>query len=215
MAELSPFKAQYGIRQGRIQPSVFPPADGAYAFVFGSELPGRSSFTLGDFVQIEQALDLTGIKTLSFALAVKIPPDLPVSRNISSGTSLLRGNVISYGDDLSAIVVPSRLSASDAGRPVRITGASNPQNNFVNYLSSVISPTTAILRHPIKWQPAGFSATLLGLRWVFLMYIEGAAVLECTFARGNQWSSNDFKVNVSQIAGLRAVAARIELREAV
>lgn len=59
--------AYYGTQQGRISPTRFPPTDGAYAYTLGSDheaLPINAE--PGDYIQIEQSIDLTGINVLRF-----------------------------------------------------------------------------------------------------------------------------------------------------
>ncbi len=64
--------------QGRVQPSTVAPADGAWAVVLGDDTPGwRESLDVGDYVQIEQDLDVTNIALVRPRLAFRMPAGLP------------------------------------------------------------------------------------------------------------------------------------------
>jgi hypothetical protein len=61
-----------GFGAGRIQPVNYDPVDGDYAFVVGSDLPGKiRDVAVGEKAGLERDVDFTSIKLITFAVAVR------------------------------------------------------------------------------------------------------------------------------------------------
>jgi len=116
------------------------------------------------------------------------------------------------GDDLSAIIAPDAdFSAADAELPIRITGATSPGNNIVNFILSVQSPTLAILRYAVVDEPVGFDAAILGALWKASIRVDDSEVFSTFGERDRKLLTNDIAVNVSKLSGLHKVGFRLEL----
>ena len=67
--ELTAFTCRLGDSQGRLRPG---------AFVLGDDEPGRfSELALGDFIEVTQSADLTGVTLVKSAMLLRIPKSLP------------------------------------------------------------------------------------------------------------------------------------------
>jgi hypothetical protein len=116
------------------------------------------------------------------------------------------------GDDLSAIIAPDAdFTAADAELPIRITGASHPGNNFVNFISSVQSASLAILRYAVVDEPVGFDAVILGALWKAEILIDDVMQFSVIGERDKTTLTNDIAVNVSKLTGTHKVGFRLEL----
>ncbi len=72
------FQRDLGRTQGRIEPAAFAPVEGAFAFVLGSDAPGVfGRFMPGDFAEVAQTVDLTGMSFIRFAAALRGPSVAP------------------------------------------------------------------------------------------------------------------------------------------
>lgn len=71
------FTSHFGTYQGRLRPAGFTPV-GEVAFVLGSDVPGiMALLEIGDFVEVSQTGDLTGVKYLRFTMRGRPPTSLP------------------------------------------------------------------------------------------------------------------------------------------
>lgn len=124
---------------------------------------------------------------------------------------------VSYGgDDLSAIIAPDgNFTEEDAGLPLRIQGASEPLNNFVNFISSVQSATTAILKYGVVSEGPGFDAYIVGALWKMEVRIDDTLCYTHTPANGKQLLTNDIAVNVSKLSGDHRVKFAMSLVSAL
>jgi len=78
MAELSPFELRLGTGQGRIRPAHGAPASGSYAFVLGDDDELRlAKFAAGDYAQVVQDVDLTGLDFVRAVLGFRAPAEAP------------------------------------------------------------------------------------------------------------------------------------------
>lgn len=67
--ELTAFTSRLGEGQGRLGPGVF---------VLGDDEPGRVfELGLGDYVEVTQSTDLTGVTLVKSAMALRVPKSLP------------------------------------------------------------------------------------------------------------------------------------------
>ncbi len=74
MAVLTPFHAAFGTSQGRVAPANAAPEVGERVFVLGSDEPGRVvRIAVGDFVEVEQVADVTGVVFLNARARVRVP----------------------------------------------------------------------------------------------------------------------------------------------
>jgi hypothetical protein len=123
------------------------------------------------------------------------------------------GTRIAYGgDDLSAIIAPdANFTEADSELPVRISGATNPGNNIVNFILSVQSPTLAILQYAVVDEVEGFDAVILGALWKASIRIDDSEVFSTLGERDRKLLTNDIAVNVSKLSGLHKVGFRLEL----
>jgi hypothetical protein len=119
MAERNPLTCHYGTTQGRIKPSVFRCLDGEHVYVLGNEFQIPEDVGLGDYVQISQELDLTGIHVLKIDLGFWQPKDLPIRRDIGGHAgdpdyvptaSLIRSNVFPQAMFPTRIGIPTTWS---------------------------------------------------------------------------------------------------------
>jgi hypothetical protein len=61
-----------GRRAGRIQPTGWTPPDGDWCFLVGAENPlAEEDVIVGDRFGVEQTIDLTSIKTITFAMKLR------------------------------------------------------------------------------------------------------------------------------------------------
>jgi hypothetical protein len=75
---MTPFEARIDTQQGRIEPTITPAASGLRAMVLGSDFAGRTAdLAPGDFVQVVQDVDLTGIHVIRANMVLKTPGDVP------------------------------------------------------------------------------------------------------------------------------------------
>ncbi|WNG39356.1 hypothetical protein F0U61_41100 [Archangium violaceum] len=75
---LTAFTSRLGRGQGRIRPANAAPASGDYLFVLGEDEPGRLfELAPGDFAELTQATDLTGVALLRAQLRFRVPASLP------------------------------------------------------------------------------------------------------------------------------------------
>ncbi|RJS13388.1 hypothetical protein DRW03_36135 [Corallococcus sp. H22C18031201] len=75
---LTAFTSRLGLGQGRIQPQRATPVSGEYLFVLGDEEPGRFfELAPGDFTEVTQAVDVTGLALVRCALRFHVPPGAP------------------------------------------------------------------------------------------------------------------------------------------
>ena len=72
------FDIALGRTQGRLQPEGFPPVTGEYAFVLGSDEPGHLCLlNSGDYSEVTQDVDCTGIDFVRVRLRLRTPASLP------------------------------------------------------------------------------------------------------------------------------------------
>jgi hypothetical protein len=212
----SPFEVNLGHTQGRIAPdaSVYTPTDGSYAYALGDAADRSvSTMLIGDYVEVDQVLDLTGVDLIRLDGKLPQPTKMPLSRDISSGATLLRGSILNAGDDLSAIDAPNAaFTEDDDGAGCLIAGASGIFNNIINPLGSILSGTRALLHYPIVAESTGFTATLLALRWEFSIVIDSfTKYLQVVLQPGQEHTTTDLAANVSKATGLHGVAFRLTL----
>ncbi|WP_426749887.1 hypothetical protein [Myxococcus sp. Y35] len=75
---LTAFTSRLGLGQGRIRPERATPASGEYLFVLGDEEPGRRfELAPGDFAEVTQAVDVTGVDLVRTALRLRVPAGAP------------------------------------------------------------------------------------------------------------------------------------------
>ncbi|RJS14158.1 hypothetical protein DRW03_35545 [Corallococcus sp. H22C18031201] len=75
---LTAFTSRLGVGQGRIRPQRATPASGEFLFVLGDEEPGHFfELALGDFAEVTQAVDVTGLALVRCALSFRVPPGAP------------------------------------------------------------------------------------------------------------------------------------------
>ena len=75
---LTAFTSRLGLGQGRIRPQRAAPASGEYLFVLGDEEPGRRfELASGDFAEVTQAVDVTGVDLVRTALRLRVPSAAP------------------------------------------------------------------------------------------------------------------------------------------
>ncbi|TQF11028.1 hypothetical protein FJV41_36365 [Myxococcus llanfairpwllgwyngyllgogerychwyrndrobwllllantysiliogogogochensis] len=75
---LTAFTSRLGLGQGRVRPQRATPASGEYLFVLGDEEPGRRfELTPGDFAEVTQAVDVTGVDLVRAALRLRVPSAAP------------------------------------------------------------------------------------------------------------------------------------------
>ncbi len=93
------FQRDLGRTQGRIEPAGFAPVEGTYVFALGSDAPGVfGRFLPGDFAEVAQTIDLTGMSFVRFAAALRGPSAAP-ARGTWRFAVLLDG-VEQYGEAL-------------------------------------------------------------------------------------------------------------------
>ncbi|GEL75700.1 hypothetical protein [Myxococcus virescens] len=89
---LTAFTSRLGLGQGRIRPQRATPASGEYLFVLGDEELGRRfELAPGDFAEVTQAVDVTGVDLVRTALRLRVPPSAPVG--LAWEASLVVGGV--------------------------------------------------------------------------------------------------------------------------
>ncbi|MCP3104534.1 hypothetical protein LZ198_37295 [Myxococcus sp. K15C18031901] len=72
------FTNRLGLGQGRIRPQRAAPASGEYLFVLGDEESGRRfELAPGDWAEVTQAVDVTGVDLVRAALRLRVPPCVP------------------------------------------------------------------------------------------------------------------------------------------
>ena len=72
------FQRDLGQTQGRIEPTGFSPVEGTHTFVLGSDVPGVfGRFLPGDFVEVAQTVDVTGMNFVRFAAGLRGPRVAP------------------------------------------------------------------------------------------------------------------------------------------
>jgi hypothetical protein len=120
------------------------------------------------------------------------------------------------GDDLSAIIAPDgNFTEADAGLPLRIAGATNPINNFVNFITSVQDSNTAILKYGVASEGPGFDAFIVGALWKAEVRIDTTLCYSHTPDNGKKLLTNDIAVNVSKLSGVHRVKFAISLVSAL
>jgi len=211
----SPFEINYGVSQGRIAPdaAVYTPTEGSYAYALG-DAANRSvhDMALGDYVEVKQSLLLTGVDLLRVDGKLLQPLQMPAGRDIATGASLLRGNILNAGDDLSAIDAPTAdFTEADEGSGCAILGCSYPFNNIINPLLSILSSTRALLFYPVVATASPFAAQLLALRWEFSILVDGTPYLQLQLVPGQEHITTDMAINVSKASGTKEVAYRLKL----
>lgn len=213
MSDLNPFVAKYGISQGRIKPRFYTPTDGEYVFVLGSEDPDMYDMKVGDYVEVHQDLDMTGINLIRLDTGFIQPESMPDRRDISTGSILKRDDVINTGDDLSAIITTATnpLSQADEGLQLEITGAINAGNNKVNRILSVVGTSVGILEEQVLNEATGFTAIIRGARWEASMIIGGVELFTVILRKGSILASSDVAGNVSKLTGNHTVYLRLAL----
>jgi hypothetical protein len=75
---LTAFTSRLGTNQGRLaEPGT---SVGSYVFVLGDEAPGRlAELAPGDYAQVTQATDLTGVSLVRANLELRVPENTPAS----------------------------------------------------------------------------------------------------------------------------------------
>lgn len=146
-------------------------------------------------------------------VVVSPPPANDETGNFLSGTDGVYQPRTAYGgDDLSAIIAPEGdFSEADVGLPIKIAGASHPINNFVNFITSVQSPSLAILRFGVVTETPGFDAYVLGALWDFEIRIDDTLCYSASGEHGKLLLTNDIAVNVSKLTGEHRVRFRLVL----
>lgn len=120
------------------------------------------------------------------------------------------------GDDLSAIIAPDgNFTEEDAGLPLRVAGATNLLNNFVNLIESVQDEHTAILKYGVISEGPGFDAYIVGALWKAEIRIDTTLCYQHTPSHGKQLLTNDIAVNVSKLAGVHRVKFAMSLVSAL
>jgi hypothetical protein len=76
--ELTAFTSRLGRGQGRIRPAHATPASGDYLFVLGEDEPGRFfELAPGDYAEVSQQVDLTGVALVRAQIRLRVPSTLP------------------------------------------------------------------------------------------------------------------------------------------
>ncbi|RKH04357.1 hypothetical protein [Corallococcus carmarthensis] len=89
---LTAFTSRLGLGQGRIRPQRGTPASGEYLLVLGDEEPGRRfELAPGDFAEVTQAVDVTGVDLFRAALRLRVPSGAPAG--LAWEASLVVGGV--------------------------------------------------------------------------------------------------------------------------
>ncbi len=102
------FQRALGQTQGRIEPVGFVPMEGTHAFVLGSDTPGVfGRFMPGDYAEVAQTLDLTGMSFVRFAAALRGPSVAPVRG--SWRFAVLLGGVEQYSEPLPVGTLQTRF----------------------------------------------------------------------------------------------------------
>jgi hypothetical protein len=100
----NPFLYRFGTTQGRTSQLVnFTPTDGDFAYVVGSDQAADFEMSIGDFIDLFQDLDLTGVNLVTFDLGWVQPLNLPQRRDIAAGATLKRSEV--------TVSAPAKLEA--------------------------------------------------------------------------------------------------------
>nr|BDT32009.1 hypothetical protein MFMH1_16780 [Myxococcus sp. MH1] len=75
---LTAFTSRLGLGQGRIRPQRATPPSGEYLFVLGDEEPGRRfALAPGDYAEVTQAVDVTGVELVRAAVRLRVPSGVP------------------------------------------------------------------------------------------------------------------------------------------
>lgn len=75
---LTPFTSRVGVSQGRLQATGAQPRTGDHVFVLGDDTRGRVyNLAEGDYVEVLQDTDLTGVDLVRTNLTFRTPDDVP------------------------------------------------------------------------------------------------------------------------------------------
>lgn len=205
-----PFTVDRGRTQMRIVPTNFT-ATGTNVFCFGSDLSTPPVFDLNPNAAIELVSPTIGVdagsKLVRFKSGFRQPKDMPSKRTVPAGSTLVRGNVLSTGDDLSALrTVADFFTSTDLRRVVRVTGAANPANNADFRIVGVPTARIAVLSPVLAaaTNDSGFGAISPGYIWEAQIQMEDPAtpgayitVHKLRLLRGENRRKVDLAVNLA------------------
>lgn len=225
----SPYWKYAGTLEGRILPENADAQDGDYVFVLGSDQSPLPELMLqvGDFVQVEQAFDMTGVDLVRFRLKMRTG-DNPPSRNIVTAgevkfyDGVTNTGLVETGDALQGAEVldgSGEFAQTDQGRYVRISGTTlNDRDRYIEAVpggqgSAVDAGARALLQRSVPPETASAAdLDVLGSRWVFQCLIDGSEVFS-TYeeAETDGWQRLTLAAHVSKLTGSHTLTFKIGL----
>jgi len=171
----------------------------------------------GDYVQISQTLNLTGVDYITVKVAIAQPASMPDARDVSKDVQFIASSVGSPGNK---IVIPARLKDADVGSIVTISGATNGANNGDLRIVGLQDSITAYVNKVLVTEGprAAITATQKGARWKFSMLVfDGTSIVErarCIQEKTeSKFFRTDLKMNVSKLTGSKNIYFRMTLIE--
>lgn len=218
--DVNPFNFEKSVTQWRTQPKLSSAFDGSYVFALGydGEAPNIEELQIGDYVQVAQAVTVTGVGVVRAKIRIKQPRSMPDQRDVSTDFQLIEEDVLSPGNK---IVIPAGISELDVGRYVTVTGCTNAGNNETFKIVGIQDSITAFVdKTTITEGPRNGTivATEAGARWKLsllvddgMTQIERARVIQDPDESG--FYRTDLTLNVSKMSGVQNIYFRMTLVE--
>lgn len=236
----SPYWHSPGILQGRIEPDESDPADGTYIFCLGEDKEIRirdlPHYLLepNDEITVEQAIDLTDVILIRFALHMRVSRYMPAARNITytGNVDFRAGNLLGLGSNLQGLLLPDSTSQdnlfvqSDSNQILRVSGTANNNADFrvsgVPWNQSIVvgnpgvgeirQGRVGILEGAVVNEISGTAVLkILGARWRVYATADSIIRLEHTEPAGDGWHRLDLAMHVSKLLGNQTVAFTVRL----
>jgi hypothetical protein len=108
----TPFDNQLATTQGRLEPGLVPAADGSWVWCMGMDLSARAEvIAYGDYVQIEQQIDVTDITYLKAQVFFRQPQNLD-ERTLANDIEVVA---------LNSSTISNVTTGGGPGVPIRVT----------------------------------------------------------------------------------------------
>lgn len=231
----SPLDFEYGVNQGRIVPRSATIPDGAFVYCLGTDRRElrTEELRLGDYIQVQQSVDLTGVAFLTASIRTRQADGGPSTFNLGAGWEAQKGSVLNPGDTLNALIAPNAaliLSPYMVQRQLVEISGSGVGNDGRYAVDGIVSPDTVILHEVLAASeaPGVWTVRTIGARWklslgvtVGLTTHERARIVHPTrrdgpttpFFAEDDFYRADLQMHVSKIGGLRPVTFRMTLVE--
>lgn len=235
MAEATPYWAQPGTVEGRIEPAQVTAQELSHVFALGGDYQYLPEFilNLGDVLEISQSFDVVPGTLIRFAWRMRSattgfrgyrklvdvgPVDVKSTALLGLGDGLM-------GVDLGA-AASTVFTQEDQGAQIRLSGFTDPANNAIYRISAVPCDQGAFVSSPagryaivegalVTETAAAATVEVLGYQWraqVFFGTSMRAELIEPYVQKSSDgWQRGDFAIHLSKYTGTDTLTFRLRL----